>query len=592
MVRSLQVKLVMILVLLVVTVMTVIGIYLLNNVGTYYEESFYSEMGDVFTSDFLDIFRELAQGEDGAARAEEYVLAYAPQLGLGAARTFALLDGRTGEYLGGSGTEQSVEKTDNVLAALAGSVGMDTRASDAFFDIAVPVTAGDDSYIIYIRDTKESVAELQQMLLSAVLQALLFGLAISVLLSVMLSKTISRPIVILTRSAKLVAAGDFTSKPPAYSNDEIGVLTQTFNDMSQALADTLDAVENERNKLEAVFQHMTDGIVALDKRGGVLHINDAARALLGLSGGDGGETPDYETLTAPLGLPLDEVLSLETGESAERVCKYNGRDLRFFFTPFGSGEHEGGVIIVIYDITEQERLNTARREFVADVSHELRTPLTNIRSYAETILSDEDMPPAYRARFMQVILNETDRMTRLVRDLLTISKLDYGRMDWNITEFAPEELLRNIVEAMELEARKRRLTLTLRIDGPLPPVAADYDRLGQIYANIIGNAIKYTPEGGAITVTAAGRDGGAEVAVRDNGIGIPENDLPHIFERFYRVDKARSRESGGSGLGLAIAKEFIDNLNGAIRIESALNQGTVVTVWLPGAGHGGAPETA
>ncbi len=584
MVRSLQVKLVMILVLLVVTVMTVIGIYLLNNVGTYYEESFYSEMGDVFTSDFLDIFRELAEGEAGAERAEEYVLAYAPQLGLDASRTFSLLDGRTGAYLGGSGTEQSVEKTDNVLAALAGSVGMDTNATDAFFDIAVPVTAGDGSYIIYIRDTKASVADLQQMLLSAVLQALLFGLAIAVLLSVMLSKTISRPIENLTRSARLVAAGDFTSKPPAYSSDEIGVLTETFNDMSQALEDTLAAVENERNKLAAVFQHMTDGIVALDKRGGVLHINAAARALLGLSGQeDGGELPDYETLSAPLGLPLGEVLSLGSGQSAERVCKYNGRDLRFFFTPFGSGEHEGGIIIVIYDITEQERLNTARREFVADISHELRTPLTNIRSYAETILTDEEMPPAYRARFMQVILNETDRMTRLVRDLLTISKLDYGRMDWHITRFAPAELIRNIVDAMEMEARKRRLSLTLDIAGELPPVAADYDRLGQVYANVIGNAIKYTPEGGAIAVSAAEKDGGTEVRVRDNGIGIPENDLPHIFERFYRVDKARSRESGGSGLGLAIAKEFIDNLNGAIKIDSAPNQGTTVIVWLPGA---------
>lgn len=582
MVRSLQVKLIMILVLLVVTVTAVIGIYLLNNVGTYYEERFYREMGDVFTSDFLDIFRELAEGENGASRAADYVLAYSQQLGLGASRTFSLLDGQTGSYLGGSGTEGAVEKTENVLAALAGAVGMEARATSAYFDIAVPVSAGEDSYIIYIRDTKESVAELQQMLLSAILQALLFGLVISVLLSVMLAKTIARPIETLTRSAKMVAAGDFSSKPPAYSNDEIGVLTQTFNDMSQALSDTLDAVENERNKLSAVFQHMTDGIVALDRTGSVLHINAAARRLLDLPA-DEAVQPDYETLSAPLELPLETVLALENGQSLERVCKYHDRDLRFFFTPFGSGEHEGGIMIVIYDITEQERLNTARREFVADISHELRTPLTNIRSYAETILADDEMEPAYRERFMQVILNETDRMTRLVRDLLTISKLDYGRMDWNITRFQPETLVRNLVDAMVMEARKRKLTLTLSVDGPLPEILADNDRLGQVIANIISNAIKYTPEGGNITVTAAARDHGAAITVQDDGIGIPEADLPHIFERFYRVDKARSREKGGSGLGLAIAKEFIDNLKGTIQIESAPNQGTTVTVWLPAA---------
>lgn len=576
MTRSLQVKLVMILVLLIVTVMTVIGIYLLNSVGTYYEDRFYDEMGDVFTGDFLDVFRDVSSGEDGLVRAEEYILAHSSQLGLSPSRTFALLDARTGTYLTGSDADGSVEKTDNVLAALAGNVGMETVAATGFFDIAVPVADGDGGYIIYIRDDKASVAELQQMLLSAVLQALLFGLAIAVLLSVMLAKTISRPIENLTRSAKLVAAGDFTSKPPAYSTDEIGVLTQTFNDMSQALEDTLDAVANERNKLSAVFEHMTDGIIALSRQGDLLHINAAAQTLLAA---EDAAHLDYAALGAPL--TMDEILAIESGSAEERIAKVNGRDLRFFYTPFGSEEHEGGVIVVIYDITEQERLNTARREFVADISHELRTPLTNVRSYAETILSDDEMPPALRARFMQVILNETDRMTRLVRDLLTISKLDYGRMDWHLHTFVPDELIRNIVDASNLEAQKRGQTLTLSVEGPLPPVSADYDRLGQVYMNIITNAIKYTPNGGKICVTARTVDGGAEITVADNGMGIPKNDLPHIFDRFYRVDKARSRESGGSGLGLAIAKEFIQNLKGTIRIESEQNEGTTVSVWLP-----------
>ncbi|MBR5520192.1 MAG: HAMP domain-containing protein [Clostridia bacterium] len=578
MTRSLQVKLVMILVLLIVTVMTVIGIYLLNSVGTYYEDRFYDEMGDVFTGDFLDVFRDVSSGEDGLARAEEYLLAHSSQLGLNPSRTFALLDARTGAYLTGSDPDGVVEKTNNVLAALAGKVGMDTAISTDYFDIAVPVADGDGGYIIYICDNKESVSELQQMLLSAVLQALLFGLVIAVLLSVMLAKTISRPIENLTRSAKLVAAGDFTSKPPAYSGDEIGVLTQTFNDMSQALEDTLDAVANERNKLSAVFEHMTDGIVALSRRGELLHINAAAQTLLATDGSD------YDSLQSPL--TMEEVLAIESGKAEERIAKVNSRDLRFFFTPFGNEEHEGGVIIVIYDITEQERLNTARREFVADISHELRTPLTNVRSYAETILSDDEMPPAIRARFMQVILNETDRMTRLVRDLLTISKLDYGRMDWHLNAFVPEELIKNIVDAAQMEAKKRNQTLSLAIETALPTISADYDRLGQVYMNIITNAIKYTPNGGEIRVSARLRDGGAEILVADNGMGIPKNDLPHIFDRFYRVDKARSRESGGSGLGLAIAKEFIQNLNGTIRIESEQNVGTTVAIWLPAADGG------
>jgi len=566
--KTLQWKLVLILVLLVGTVVAITGTYLLTGVSGFYEKLFFDGMKAVFAGDFKDEMRR----KDGA-EIEQYIRARSGPLGLGASRQFYLLDE--------SGSPAPAGNSENLIAALNGETGQRSDRFGEFFDIAIPVQGSDGDYIVYIRDDKTSVAELQRMLFTIIFQSLLFGLGISVLLSILLSKTISKPIEDLTDRARRLSEGDFEGELPVHSSDEIGVLTETFNKMKQTLSDTVQAVERESGKLSALFSHMTDGVAAFDADGRLVHYNSAAMLFLDINEHIS-PLPDFSELFAGLGVTVGDVLGYNLPEFSERLMAGNGRELRVCFSPYGTESRGDGVIAVVYDVTEQRRLDASRREFVADISHELKTPLTNVKSYVETLMDDRELAEPTRTKFLNVILNETDRMTRLVRDLLTLSKLDYGATDWSAEVFDPGALVENIVDAMTIEAQKKNHRLLHKLGDNLPKLRADRDRLGQVLANIINNSVKYTPDGGKIEVTAERRGKNLHISVSDDGIGVPEDDLPHLFDRFYRVEKARSRDGGGSGLGLAIAKEFVELMGGSISIKSVLNKGTAVTVKLPG----------
>jgi len=266
--------------------------------------------------------------------------------------------------------------------------------------------------------------------------------------------------------------------------------------------------------------------------------------------------------------------------------------LQVTFAAFSLSEPGGalsseGAIAVLHDITDQQRLELSRREFIANVSHELRTPLTNIKSYTETVLENPDLPEDNRTGFLKVALGESDRMIRIVKDLLTLSRLDDDRLDLRPRSFDAGELVQRVCEAMQLDAHNSRHALTLEINDP-GPVFGDDERLAQVLINVVSNSVKYTPEGGKIHIEAHREGEQVCVSVRDNGIGIPPEDLGRIFERFYRVDKARSREMGGTGLGLAIAQEIIRAHGGDIDIESTLGEGTMVRLLIPVGGPGSA----
>ncbi len=365
------------------------------------------------------------------------------------------------------------------------------------------------------------------------------------------------------------------------SRDEIGDLTRNFNYMSRVLQDTLGEAENERNKLSTLFLHMTDGVVAFDTGGALIHHNPAAVQMLGRNLDGACQFDDI--FSAVTELPF--VLSLRPTEFVEAEQLAGERSLELFMAPFSSGGTRGGAIVVIHDVTEQRKSEQARREFVANVSHELRTPLTNVKSYAETIAeTTEDgdrLPPELEQQFLGVIISEADRMTRIVQDLLTLSKFDYGKMEMNISRFSFAATVRNVCEAEAIDAKNHSHTLTVDVPDELPEVNGDKERIEQVLMNVISNAIKYTPDGGHITVRAGVRDQFVWASVEDDGIGIPEKDLPQLFERFYRVDKARSRESGGTGLGLSIAREIMSQHKGDILLDSVYGQGTTVTVTLP-----------
>ena len=287
--------------------------------------------------------------------------------------------------------------------------------------------------------------------------------------------------------------------------------------------------------------------------------------------------------------PLDQILHLaQPGyQEAERIS--GSRSLELLLAPFDQESGQGGVMVVIHDVTTQRRNEEMRREFVANVSHELRTPLTNIRSYAETLVDGAgDIPPAMEKNFLGVILNESDRMTHIVQDLLTLSRFDSGRSELKLERFSFSAAVRDIYNAVLMEAQRHGHALTLDIGPDIPEMVGDRDRVLQVMMNVVSNAIKYTPDGGQIAIAAGRNPLRVWMEVSDNGIGIPEADRPRIFERFYRVDKARSRESGGTGLGLSIAKEIVDRHEGILALVDRPGPGTTIRIELPieGPAHG------
>ena len=573
--RSLRTKMVMILVLLILALMTVIGSFLINGVGNYYIEEFYIQMEQTFSQEFIVQLQQLAAKTGGAAQMKQLLMSQS-DLGIDLSqRNVYILDQSSGQVLDSSNQAETVSVTANILAAMNGEVGQSSSIASDIMDLAVPVDGGDHQYIVYILDNKETVNALSTKVFTMILQSLVLGLVICVILAFLLSRILITPIRALTEGTRQVAAGDFSQKVEVTSRDEIGTLTRNFNHMAQVLQNTISEVENERDKLSTLFLHMTDGVVAFDGAGQVIHCNPAATRMLARN------LDPATTFDEVFGqdASFEKLLSLKRSEYLECQKKVGELELELFLAPVSTS---GGAMVVIHDVTVQRKSEQTRREFIANVSHELRTPLTNVKSYAETIISaGDDLPPELRNNFMGVIVSEADRMTRIVKDLLTLSKFDYGKMEMNIVRFPFAEAVQNVCKAVALDAKNHKHTFQVDCPKDLPDVNGDRERIEQVIMNIVSNAIKYTADGGKISITAGTAGKSVFVKVSDNGVGIPEKDLPMLFERFYRVDKARSRATGGTGLGLSIAKEIINQHNGDIRIESVYGEGTDVTITLP-----------
>ena len=584
--RSLHMKLMLIMVLLIVLLMTVVGAFLINSVSNYYTQDFYAQMSEAFQDqDFWsDLNTPLQDEEDSVTSLVQILDNYYSVLGVdNRSRKYYILDGSDGRFLASSDRQDTGQGLDldswNLMQVLSGAQSSDDSSPTApYMDVAVAVERGEGRYIIYVRDDGTNASALNSELVTLIAEALLFGLVISVLLSFLLSKTLITPIERLTEGAERVADGDFSQKLEVASRDEIGVLTGTFNDMAGQLRTTLEAVENERNKLGTLFLHMTDGVVAFARDGTVIQSNPAAEEMLGRAIPIGG-SESYDTLFSDIA-PLQGVLAVEPPGYLDGARTVNGRSLELLLTPFDQ-ERLGGVLVVIHDVTEQHKTEEMRREFVANVSHELRTPLTNIRSYAETLVDNAgELPPDTEKNFLGVILNESDRMTHIVQDLLTLSRFDSGRSELKLAPFPFGQAVRDVYDAILMEAQRHGHTVTLDLPDTLPDIVGDRERILQVMMNVVSNSIKYTPDGGQIRISAGQWPGKVWMEVADNGIGIPKEDRGRIFERFYRVDKARSRESGGTGLGLSIAKEIVDRHEGTIELLDRPGPGLTVRMVL------------
>ena len=573
--RSLHMKLVMIMLLLVTSLMAVVGAFLMTSVTNFYIDDFYDQMSEAFgesSAAFVSSLREEAAQEDGASRLQTMLEAYSGTLSIDSRnRNYYILDGKSGDVLASSSDDtELLEQTENILTARNGEVGDHSDLAASYMDVAIPISGGDNSFIIYI-----TVSSLNSELLFIILQALLVGLLVSILLSFLLAKTMIDPIEKLTEGAERIATGDFDETIAVESTDEIGILTTTFNDMASVLHSTLEAVENERNKLDTLFLHMSDGVVAYDGTGKLIHCNPAACELLGRTAEECVYSELFESVC-----PFSHVISMQRSEFVESELTVGERTVELYFAPF-SDEERGGVLVVLHDVTQQRKAEERRREFVANVSHELRTPLTNIRSYAETIRdAGDELPRELENSFLDIVINESDRMTHIVQDLLTLSRLDSGRSEMNMARFDFGAAIDSVLRSIELEARRHGHELTHDYHD-LPMIMGDRGRIEQVMLNVLGNAVKYTPDGGHIRVTAGSEGETVWMEVADDGIGIPEADRSRIFERFYRVDKARSRESGGTGLGLSIATEIVQRHHGTLTLVDRPGPGTTVRLELP-----------
>jgi two-component system phosphate regulon sensor histidine kinase PhoR len=473
-----------------------------------------------------------------------------------------------------------------VQQALAEGAGSSIRRSSTVKEdllyVAVPMRRGGRivgicRVALSLAGVYAEAAELRR----AVIFALVLAFLLTAALSILLASPLAGPLRRIMDAARQFAAGNLEARIQVRRADELGELAQILNQSAAQLQERLAENARERARTEAILSTMDDGVLAVDHRGTVLLANEAFRRVLGLKA-PGGRHYLEALREREVGAVIDEVLT--TGE--RRVAEVEVPRLRRAFAvtgiPFpGSEGAPPGVVLTFHDVTERRRLDQVRRDFVANASHELRTPLTSIRGFVEALEDGALGEPDTATRFLGKIRTHADRMAALVEDLLELSRLESGESPPRWELLAPAEVAEEVVASLSDLAARRRITLRCQ-DGGAPSVTTDADRLRRILVNLTDNAVKYTPEAGHVEVScAAGDDGSAVLAVRDDGPGIAAEHLPRIFERFYRVDKARSRELGGTGLGLSIVRHLAEGMGASVAVASEIGRGSTFTVLLP-----------
>lgn len=474
-----------------------------------------------------------------------------------------------------------------VMMAISGETGFDEDRKDPETDTtwicyASPAMTinGQVKYVIYARMNASTMQESLAQTTKTIIVAVFLALILAVLMAYVFAKTLTGPIHQLTVKAKLLAEGDLKQTVEVYSQDEIGQLAESFNYMASELNKTVGEAFREKNKLEAILHNMTDGVISFDKNGDITHANTVAAEMLEVDKLDF----NLDMFTRKYDLELDDQgRDIEDGMAVQLQYTFpvGEKFINASFSPyFNETEEIEGIVVVLQDITKQKKLDNMRKEFVANVSHEMRTPLTTIKSYTETLMYGALEEKEMAMDFLNIINTEADRMSFLVRDLLQLSRFDNKQVQFHFTKVYINELISENVRQNKIHAENKKQNLILELwPDNNAYVVADRDRVNQVINNITTNAIKYSPEGAAIRIYVTEDKNYYKINVSDTGMGISKEDLPRIFERFYRVDKARSRAMGGTGLGLAIAKEIMEGHDGKLTAESEYGKGTTMTMW-------------
>lgn len=587
--QSIHLKFVLIYMLLILTAMQIIGVYFVKQLEDKLVKNFqYSitkrvdllayNLGQEFTkerdkTDSIDVaIKKLMMEFSSNSKDEVKEVRFIDEN----SRVVATSDQANSGIEGKKTTEPLVKRT-LISGAEDERVEVDPTTGKRMYVKAVPVkvdskTKGVVYSIASMEDVYTQMKDINQIFATGTVIALM----VTAVLVFFLAQTITRPISEMRKQALEMAKGNFSRKVKVYGYDEIGQLAVAFNNLSKKLQQARSSTESERRKLTSVLSHMTDGVIATDRNGYIILLNDPAEKMLNVSRETALDQPILEILGIQDEYTLDNLFE----EPDSVLLDFSTRDetymLRASFSVIQKETGKAnGLIAVLYDVTEQEQINGERREFVANVSHELRTPLTTMRSYLEALSDGAWKDPNIAPNFLTVAQDETERMIRLVNDLLQLSKMDsteYVLMkDWvDFTEF-----FNNIIDRFEM-SKDQNVNFKRAFSKKDRFLKIDEDKLTQVLYNIISNALKYSPEGGTVTYRLRDRGDLLEVGISDQGMGIPKENVDKIFDRFYRVDKARSRKLGGTGLGLAIAKEMIQAHGGKIWAKSEEGKGTTI----------------
>ena len=427
---------------------------------------------------------------------------------------------------------------------------------------------------------EEETAKLQRHI------TLAFGVAfgMAVLLSLWLARNITKPLSDMAAVARQLSTGDDSVRIPTSSHDEVGQVGDTLNRMTNQLKAKINELSEDRAQLLAMLTSMVEGVMVLDNLGRILQVNPAFERMFAVNRTDVRGRISTDILGHPeLNALITSVLARQTGQEMELQLSPGNRCLHVEASVTGyARENEACAVLVFHDITELRRLENIRKDFVANVSHELRTPLTSIKGYVEALLDGGKDDPDTAINFLNIILKQSDRLNLILEDLLELSKIESGRVSFKADPLDLRNVIERTLSMIKPLADKKGHRLAAQLDEGLPPIAGDEGRLVQVFTNLLDNAVKYTPERGTITVTARTiPERVVELTVSDTGLGIPEPDRPRVFERFYRVDKARSRELGGTGLGLAIVKHIVEGHGGQVWVEGNQPHGSRFVVRLP-----------
>lgn len=444
-----------------------------------------------------------------------------------------------------------------------------------WYNYARPSEFYPDSYIIFIRVNSADFLDNMSKMTFTLILSLLLALTLAGIIGFLFAGTLTGPIRNLTKKAKQIANGNFEQKIVINSNDEIGELTESFNYMTQRLNKAMHELTMENNKLEIILQNMNDGVMYFDAGGNLVQYNYAAQNLFDFHI----DNLNFDALAKKLNLSNNLAgYKNNIRQSNDESVNVNQKYLNTNFIPYKNKGKLEGILIVIQDITKHKKLDDMRKEFVANVSHEIRTPLTTIKSYTETLLNGAIDDKKTSMNFLTTINNVTDTMSLLVKDLLELSRFDNNQMKLEFATINLVDTINKSIEQNKILAINKNQQINFTQQNEIYRIRADANRIVQVFSNIISNAIKYSPENKSIDINIEKTAKYIRVYVKDYGYGIPKDDLHNIFERFYRVDKARSRMMGGTGLGLAIAKEIIHAHDGKIAASSKLNVGTTMIV--------------